>query len=226
MGESRLEVRLAHWGRRGPLVAGIGAIVLTGILGIIIALRGSNQFSVDLSWMSEIIEHRSPLWTAPALFFDYAGGGVVGTIIVPPAIVLILVAFRRFWGAAFFAIASVASVVTVEILKNTVDRTRPQEILVATDFGSFPSGHTADAATMAGVLMLLFPRIWVWISGVGWMALMAFSRTYLGAHWLSDTVGGVLLGGGIALITWAVLARPLAREREQPHRFIRHRTPT
>jgi membrane-associated phospholipid phosphatase len=42
---------------------------------------------------------------------------------------------------------------------------------------------------------------------------MALSRTYLGAHWVTDTIGGALVGGGVALLLWAALAYPLERER-------------
>ena len=50
-------------------------------------------------------------------------------------------------------------------------------------------------------------------SGAVYTVLMAISRTYLGAHWLSDTIGGLLVGAGVALLLWAVLATPLERER-------------
>jgi membrane-associated phospholipid phosphatase len=42
---------------------------------------------------------------------------------------------------------------------------------------------------------------------------MALTRTYLGAHWFTDTVGGLLVGAGVALVLWAAFAVPLERER-------------
>jgi undecaprenyl-diphosphatase len=139
---------------------------------------------------------------------------------VPLVIFLLLLAFRRPWGATFFAVASILSVGCVQVIKHTVGRARPTEILVHADLGSFPSGHTANAATMVVVLAILFPRVWVWVVGAAWAVLMAISRTYLGAHWLSDTIGGLLLGAGIALIVWAPLAYRLERERSGPHPFF------
>jgi len=213
-------VKAARVARRWPIVAASVAVVLVVGLGVIIALRPRLPFEVDTEWMGEIVEHRSPLWLGPALFFNYAGGGIVGSVVVPLVIFLLLLAFRRPWGAGFFAIASIVSVVCVQILKHTVGRARPTEILVHADTGSFPSGHTANAATMVVVLGILFPRVWVWCLGVAWAILMAVSRTYLGAHWMSDTIGGLLLGAGVAIIVWAPLAHKLAIEATKPHPFF------
>lgn len=206
--------------RRWPVVAGAVAVALVVGLGIIIALRPKLPFELDTEWMGEIVEHRSPFWLGPALFFNYAGGGIVGSVVVPVVIFLLLLAFRRPWGAGYFAIASAVSVICVQILKHTVDRARPTDILVHADTGSFPSGHTANAATMVVVLGILFPRVWVWCLGVAWAVLMAVSRTYLGAHWISDTVGGLLLGSAVAVIVWTPLAHKLALEATQPHPFF------
>ena len=156
----------ARISRRWPVVSASVAVVLVLGLGAIIAFRPREPFALDLEWMEEIVEHRSPFWLAPALFFNYAGGGVLGSVVFPVLIVLLLLAFRRPWGALFFASASILSVVLVQLLKHTVGRARPSEILVSADPGSFPSGHTANAATMVVVLAILFPRVWVWCLGV------------------------------------------------------------
>src|SRR5690606_28731516 len=121
-------------------------------------------------------------------------------------------ALRRPWGAAYFLVAEVASVAFVQVLKHLVGRARPEDILVLSDFGSFPSGHVANAATVAMALFVLFPRVWTAVAGAAWVVLMAFSRTYLGAHWLSDTVGGALIGAAAALLVAAAFAKPLRRE--------------
>ena len=206
--------------RRWPVIAASVAVLVVVGLGVIIALRPKLPFEIDTEWMGEIAEHRSGFWLGPALFFNYAGGGIVGSVVVPVVIVLLLLAFRRPWGAAYFAIASVVSVILVQALKLTVGRARPSDILVHADTGSFPSGHTANAATMVVVLGILFPRVWVWCLGVAWAILMAISRTYLGAHWISDTIGGLLLGAGVAIIVWTPLAHRLALEATQPHPFF------
>ena len=208
------EVEARRISRRWPLISGLVAVLLVAGLGAIIAFRQSNlPLDVDTEWMGELLEHRSDFWIVPATVMNHVGGGLFGVFILPLLIIGVLCLFRRFWAALFFAIASVLSAGIVQVLKNVFDRPRPEEILVTADVGSFPSGHTANAATMAIVLGFILRRLWVWIAGIGYTLLMLLSRNYLGAHWLSDTVGGLILGAAVGVIVWAPLAHRLYRER-------------
>lgn len=199
---------------RWPLISGIAAVVLAGLLGLVIAHRGGGlPFQFDTSWMAEVLEDRSIWLDIPARFMDWLGGGWFGVIVVPVGVIVLLCVARRFWGAAFYAIAALLSVGLVQLLKTLLDRPRPEELLVMTDAGSFPSGHVANAATMVVVLGIILSRWWVWFAGIAYVVLMALSRTYLGAHWVSDTVGGALIGAGIAVIVWVPLAYRLSKER-------------
>ncbi|GGF12427.1 phosphatase PAP2 family protein [Subtercola lobariae] len=203
-----------------PLISGVVAVLLAAVVGLFIALRDNGApTEIDTDWMNEIIEHRSPVWTLPSLFMNYLGGGIVGVFVVPIAIIVALLLFRRRWAALYFLVASVLSAGLVQLLKATFGRARPSEILVTADFGSFPSGHTANAATIAVCLAIIFPRVWVWAVGAAYVVLMLLSRTYLGAHWLTDTFAGLLIGAGVAVIVWAPFAAKLFEERARPHPF-------
>ena len=200
--------------RRWPLISGVLALVLAAALGSLVVARASGLLEIDAEWMNEIIEHRAPVWEVPSLFMNYLGAGVLGVFVIPAAIVLVLLYLRRPWAAGYFLVATIVSAGVVQLLKHAFGRARPLDILVTSDFGSFPSGHVANAATMAVVLGIIFPRVWVWVAGVAYTVIMLLSRTYLGAHWLTDTIGGLLIGAGVAFVLWAPIAAKLDGERQ------------
>lgn len=206
------ERRAERVSRRWPLISGAGSIALALLLGLVVTLRGAENLEVDAEWMEELVEHRSPWWELPSLVMNFVGGGWFGVFVVPLATIGILLFMRRKWGALYYAIAAALSAGVVQALKHLFGRARPEEILISSDFGSFPSGHVANAATIAVALGILFPRLWVCLAGAAYVALMLLSRTYLGAHWLTDTIGGLLLGSAVAVIVWAPFAEKLAVE--------------
>lgn len=73
--------------------------------------------------------------------------------------------------------------------------------VAAEEFKSFPSGHTANAATMLllGLIPYLMPQLHrcenAFVAfGFVWTAVVAFTRIVMGAHYLTDTVVGFLVG--------------------------------
>jgi undecaprenyl-diphosphatase len=81
---------------------------------------------------------------------------------------------------------------------------------------SFPSGHSASAAAFATGVALESTAAGGAIAPVA--AGVAYSRLHTGAHWLSDVIGGIALGAGVATIGKLVLpARPATRGIVAPH---------
>lgn len=197
--------------RRWPLISGGVAIALALALGAIVALR-SAPYEFDAEWLEEVVEHRAAFWTVPALVMNFVGGSWFGVFVVPIGAAIVLRITGRPWSAFYFVVASAVSAGLVQLLKALFDRARPEDMLLAIDSGSFPSGHAANAATIAVALGLMLQRRWVWIAGAAYALLMAVSRTYLGVHWLSDTTGGLLLGAGVAVVLWAPFAAKLEAE--------------
>ena len=161
--------------------------------------------ALDSGWNRMMIGIQTPLLVGFSEVMNQVGGNWIAVYLIPLVILAALLIVRRWRAAVFVVVSLLASVAVVQLLKSLFGRARPEEMLVISDYGSFPSGHTANAATMAVIAMLLFPRIWVLLLGVLWTIAMAFSRTLLSVHWLSDTIGGMLVGVGTVLIVGAIM---------------------
>lgn len=164
---------------------------------------------VDGSFYDTIVQSRGGLLTAIFKLFDLTGRGL---FTIPLRVVLLgVLLWRRRWGASVaFAITWLVSEVGVEVLKPVFHRGRPPVPLVVTNGYSFPSGHaTAGAAIAVSIVLAFFPhgvrrRKWV-VAAIVFAFVMAFSRVYLGAHWLSDVETGVLFGTSAALLSFAMV---------------------
>jgi undecaprenyl-diphosphatase len=190
--------------RRGLLVSGgllVGAAVVT-VLYLLPATRPGVQTVDDAVWRFVVAIENKPT-TAVSVALSWLGSIWVNWPLRIAA--LLLLAWRRHWlRLAAFALAVVTSEVLIGVLKAAVGRPRPPDSLIVTSGLSFPSGHAiATAVTAVGLVLVLAPPgrpRWRWeVRAVEFTAVMALSRVYLRAHWLTDTVAGALLGAGLAL---------------------------
>ena len=111
-------------------------------------------------------------------------------------------AWRRWSVVLFLLVVLAGQLALANLVKIAVERVRPDAPPFHVFTGpSFPSGHaTAAAATWAAVALVLSrgrsPRARATLGGVavGIAVAVACSRVFLGAHWTSDVIGGLLLG--------------------------------
>lgn len=200
--------------RRGATLLASAAAVLTIVaVGGLFALRVvQGPSALDLAWVDELRENPGPWFELPSRLLDFLGGGWAGVLVIPLALAVVFLIERRPKAALTFLTASLASALLVQAVKLLAARDRPLEALVQLESASFPSGHVANAATMAVLLTLLVRRWSVAIAGAIWVLAMAFARTYLGVHWLTDTLAGAVIGAGVAVFVWALWAPSLERE--------------
>ncbi len=110
---------------------------------------------------------------------------------------------RPYWLAAIW-LSVFGGMILNKFLKYVFHRPRPfinEPILALTGY-SFPSGHTMTATVLVTVLAAYFmahtervaTRVLVALSASLLIALVGFSRMYLGAHYLSDVLGALAEG--------------------------------
>lgn len=203
------------------VMGGIGGVLLllSVGLGAWIFSRDNIPFAVDADWNTWLVGVDWPPLHVLSSFLNIAGGVLASSLLVPGVAIAVLLLRRRPWSVGYLVATLALSALFVQLLKHLFGRARPEDIQVVSDYGSFPSGHVANAATLAAILVLLHPRIWTAVIAVVWVLVMAFSRTYLHAHWLSDTLGGALVGVGVALVCGAFMADRLRGERDPRHRI-------
>jgi membrane-associated phospholipid phosphatase len=151
--------------------------------------------------------------SVPSLFFQNLGelAGAVLMIIVIPAVLFIV----GRWRSALFFLANdaIASIAIAQIAKNLVNRPRPAADganglfgpLFDVDHGSFPSGHAVTVGALVIGVAALIPAgrrlIW-WIVSAVLVVGIVWQRTLINAHWLSDTLFGVLAGVLASILVW------------------------
>jgi undecaprenyl-diphosphatase len=123
---------------------------------------------------------------------------------------MVLAKMREWYWILTLALAVGGGLVLNVLLKHVYERARPvfDTPLVELMSYSFPSGHTAGAVVFYGVLAaFLVSRVYDWrlravivIGAIVAVALVGFSRIYLGAHYLSD-----VLAAACSSTAWLVL---------------------
>jgi undecaprenyl-diphosphatase len=193
-------------------VALIGLVLLMG------ALIPSGPLSIDKTWSEWMTDIQSRALKDVAMVFNYLGRGL-GRALTIVAIGLVVLMARRWLALLAYALAESIAPLASSTLKAVVDRPRPPDPMVHPSGASFPSGHATYAGATCVALVLLFtspgPRRWLWwaLAALGIVG-MAWSRTYLQVHWLSDVVAGSLLGIGVAFASFAAVQLAASRPRE------------
>jgi undecaprenyl-diphosphatase len=214
--------------RRSPRVLITGLV--TGALAVGFTLW-VKQDPVDVPWKSvdtgwnDFLSHAHDVGFLSGLakFVNWFGAppGVLVTMFLPMIVLLVL---RRWWGALFFFATGLLSSVVSQGFKQLVDRPRPTNPMVEVDHGSFPSGHVITTVCTVFALVVVIQMLsrskrkgYWWVAG--FTALMVVDRTYLSAHWLSDTAASVLIGISVTSLIWWAMHPLLVREAARKASF-------
>jgi membrane-associated phospholipid phosphatase len=196
-------------------------LLLAGLVGLTAALAANQLLGGDRAVADWADAHRpaTAYWTA--VVFNYLGQGTPLTLIATALGALVAVRVRSVRPLLPPIAAFVLTYLTIGPLKLWTDRAAPSASvkepylppadavqLFHTDgqYGvSYPSGHVANSIVWYGVLALLLPALLrtlhrpvpdrlITVIRVVPPLVVLCTTTYLGWHWLTDSVAGLLLG--------------------------------
>jgi undecaprenyl-diphosphatase len=193
-------------------VVGAGILLLAAWLfgKIVEDVVTSDTLTVVDEWLAAWLHRRAtPAITRAMLAVTELGGSAMITALTL-ATAFPLVWMRRWHWLLTLILVVPGGAVLNELLKFAFQRARPTVAhpILAVPGYSFPSGHTMTATLLYGFLaVLIFQAVqrWRWRVLAALVAalvvpLVALSRMYLGAHYLSDTLAAISAG-----IVWLVL---------------------
>jgi uncharacterized membrane protein YdjX (TVP38/TMEM64 family)/membrane-associated phospholipid phosphatase len=188
---------------RALAIAGWSAFGLAGTLFLAIAWNVSGQsalVALDAQVAAWLHARGSPGLIAFFLAVTHLNS-TVAIGLWSGAFGAVLARLREWYWMLTLALAVGGAMLLNLLLKQAYERARPrfEEPLLELTTYSFPSGHTAAAVAFYGVLAaFLVSRFYDMprraacvIAAVAAVALVAFSRMYLGAHYLSDVLAAV-----------------------------------
>lgn len=200
---------------------------LIGFILVAMAVTDTEILRFDTVVAETIQGWESSGLTAFMKTMTLIGSGAVAPIVALVAIIFLYMVLGHRRELLFLIAVMLGSEIISRTLKLLFHRARPivHRIAEATGY-SFPSGHTTGAVTLYGTLVYLVwrhvPSAWgralVLVCGVAMIVLIGVSRIYLGVHYPSDVVGGLLISGAwLAAAIW-FYTRYFGRT-EQKHTF-------
>ncbi len=193
---------------------------MAGVWLILLALPVAAEVvqGLDDRVWEAVVSAEQPVFVAAAKFLDAFGGTLSMTVVV--VVIALLLAWQRRWpGFVVWLLTMAVSQGLNVFIKWLYERARPPLGLVEEHSFSFVSGHSLTAAAIAITLVLVWVpaghrRRNLLIVAVVYATVMAASRVYLRAHWLTDAYVGVVIGAGVA-VTVALLASWWAARSER-----------
>lgn len=195
----------------GLIVAGTGTAIFVAVASHV---RSGTTQAFDESVIRWVSAHHSPVLDAVMLEITALGTGIVVLMVITVA-ALFLVLTQHRYSAILLLASTFGGLVLNTVLKLGFNRPRPSLLVPAihTLTSSFPSGHAMSAAIVYSTVAYLAARLnrhqWArWLvmtAAMMLIALISFSRIYLGVHYPSDVIAGVAIGLAWAAFCMATL---------------------
>jgi undecaprenyl-diphosphatase len=180
-------------------------LLLGTFVGITDAIVKSTPIvQIDNNFANFLYSLRTPFWAKVFYFITNLASPVF--IAIPVLVSLVYLYLKKEIAYLYALILTfVGTEGSVFLLKIFINRTRPGASIAYYLEGSqsFPSGHSAVAIAVFGFIIYYLihhlmgkdKKYILLILGTIFIGLIGFSRLYLGVHFLSDVIGGFLIGG-------------------------------
>lgn len=175
-------------------------IALTSLIMLIAVFLGWPYLAhLDQGVMTLVQEHRSE--AAQNFVILVTGLGDFRTQFCAAALLLIILVATRQWRHAIFACATTLGAAIInQSMKHTFARARPEVLAEPLSTFSMPSGHASASFALFMTLAVLAGRgqparlrmTWLLLGAIP-AASICVSRVYLGVHWPTDVLAGMLL---------------------------------
>nr|WP_260986741.1 phosphatase PAP2 family protein [Paenibacillus terrae] len=199
----------ANQGRLNKLL--VMSLVLGVLFVIMMVLVGADRIAwFDQSIIDAVQGMENEGLTRIMRGFTFLGSSLVATLLSVIAFLFLWLVLRHRKELLMFLLSVGGSEIWNIIIKNWMQRQRPNtHRLIEISGFSFPSGHSMAAFAMYGTLTYLLwrhipalaGRIAMIVIGVALTLMIGISRIYLGVHYPSDVFGGYL-----ASATWLMLS--------------------
>ena len=169
-------------------------ILIAGLIPVLLYSKADIHLFIN--------RFHSPFFDTFFRYITHLGSGIAAAVVV---IVLLFIKIRY---SFILALSAITSGILVQLLKRFVFPGLERPVVFFQDIAelyiirgvdlhthfSFPSGHSATAFIIFGIIALISEKEWIKIVALLSAVIISFSRVYLSQHFLGDILAGSVIG--------------------------------
>ncbi|HXM94917.1 MAG TPA: phosphatase PAP2 family protein [Candidatus Dormibacteraeota bacterium] len=194
--------------KKGQIKYLLPAAILVSVMALLLfGWIAEEMLEADTEKFDAFVRTAIHGWSSPGLTKLMKGISYLGSVVVLGTLNLLAISlfyyYQRYRAAALIAITWAGAVGLDVVLKHAFHRARPEPYFgTAPSSYGFPSGHALGSMCFYGALAAILSaqtrnrraRLGIWTMAAVLIAMIGFSRVYLGVHYPSDVIAGYCAG--------------------------------